>query len=441
MIRSLLSTCGALLLIAAQAHGQPRSAGPIVELRNAQWFDGRSFATGPRWMRDGRFIARPGQRADSVVDLRGRWMVPPYADAHTHGPDGARGMEEIRDMFLRLGVFYVQTLANSRTGAREIRARVNVPSSIDVQFANAAVTSTGGHPQQLYELLALYYRTVHETDAEKFAAFRSRLRDNDTYYRLDSLPQLPRILAEIARDSMPIVKVILVGSEEFDTKFRDSTFAGAYGLRPALLAPLVAGVQTLGKRVWAHVDTPHDFALAMRAGVDALAHVPGYGAAFETDAVARAMLLPDSLLRLARARPIPMTATLVLGALEAGTDTAKLRRFREVSVRNARALRAAGFTLLAGSDTYSSALHVRTDPQVTADELRLTPLERLRLLAVDTPRAIYPARRIAALRSGYEASALGLMCNPLRQVQCLTRIDQRLKQGSWLSVPADSTDR
>ncbi len=385
-------------------------------------------------MQDQRFVSRPS-RADSVIDVSGLWMVPPYADAHTHGPDGPWGFDGIRDMFLRLGVFYVQVLGNTRSGRIATRAQVNTPGSIDAVFADAPVTATGGHPQVLYESLGLY-RRFWQVDSERYAAARSRARDGDVYLRLDSMPQLAPIVARLERDTVPVLKVMLLESDAWQVRHRDSTQVGFYGMNPDLLPPLVAAAHARGRRVWAHVQTPYDLEIALRAGVDGFAHVPGYGAATSHDSVARALIIPDSTIRHAGRRKVLMTATLGLGVDGVGTDTANLRRFTDVSVRNAAALRRAGVVLLAGSDTYSNADIVRNDPATTAKHLHFTPLEYLRMLSVDTPLAIYPSRRIAQLRPTFEASALALECNPLRDVQCLGRIGRRLKQGEWLNLPA-----
>jgi imidazolonepropionase-like amidohydrolase len=424
------------LLTTATLHGQqPAPRDPIVALRNGQWFDGRQFSAGTRWMQSGRFVPRPAVSTDSVIDLAGGFVVPPFGDAHTHSPDGRWGFDGIRDMYLRLGVFYVQTLANSRAGRREIAAQVNIPASIDVAFANAAVTSTGGHPQVLYESLGLF-RRFWQTPAEQQQSARSLARDRDVYERLDSLPQLEAIVRRLTRDSVPVLKVMLLDSEQWEARHRDTTQAGFYGMNPSLLAPLVRAAHAAGRRVWAHVETPYDLALALRDGVDGFAHVPGYGAATATDAVAPTLVIPDSTIRLAGARRVPMTATLGLLAGNAATDTAQLRRFTDVTVRNARALRAAGVQLLAGSDTYSNADIIRNDPLATARFLDLTPLQLLQLWAVDTPRAIFPGRAIGSLAPGFEASALVLECDPIRDTTCLGRISRRLKQGQWLPAPA-----
>lgn len=433
--------CVALVLLAwvmrpivAAGQAVVRSTSPVVELRGARWFDGTTFVGGSRWMRDGQFVSRPTQPPDSVVDLRGRFMVPPYADAHTHSPDSGFGFEAIRDTYLRLGVFYVQPLTNSRAGRREIAARVNVPASVDVAYADGAVTSSGGHPQVLYESLGLY-RRFWQVDSERVAAARSLRRDGDVYHRLDSLPQLAAIVTRLARDTVPVLKVMLLDSERWTARHADSTQYGFYGMNPALLPALVDAAHGIGRRVWAHVETPYDMEIALRAGVDGFAHVPGYGAPMATDSVAQTMLLPDSTIELAGRRRVLMTATLVLSARQAGTDSAALRRLRDVTVRNAGALQRAGVTLLAGSDTYSDAGIIRDDPATTARLLGFSPLQELRLMAVTTPTAIFPTRRIGRLAPGYDASALALSCNPLQRRECLHAITMRLKQGAWLTVP------
>jgi imidazolonepropionase-like amidohydrolase len=439
MLHSWRRCTTAFLIVAASGCALPaqqpmQPSPPTVELRGAQWFNGRTFVATTRWMRAGMFIDRPTLRADSVVDLRGQWMIPPFGDAHTHSPDGEYGFDSIRDMYLRLGVFYVQTLANSRTGRAEVATRVNIPTSIDVAFANWAVTSTGGHPHVLYELLNLYRRPYSDDLSERLRAARSRARDGDTYVRLDSLPQLAPIIARMQRDTLPILKVMVLDAEHWAERHLDSMSVGHYGVNPALLPPLVDAAHALGRKVWAHVETPYDMALSLRAGVDAFAHVPGYGAANESDSIARTLLIPDSTIRLAGARHVLMTATLGIGASMVDADSTTRRRYREITVRNARALRRAGVTLLAGSDTYSSAEAVTGDPAATVRELGLSPLEFLRLWAVDTPTAIFPRRRIGRLSAGFEASALALSCNPLRDAACLSSISRRLKQGAWLTV-------
>jgi imidazolonepropionase-like amidohydrolase len=56
-------------------------------------------------------------------------------------------------------------------------------------------------------------------------------------------------------------------------------------------------------------------------------------------------------------------------------------------------------------------------------------LALLKLWAEDTPRSIFPQRRIGFLHEGYEASFLALEGNPLADWLNIRRITLRFKQG------------
>ncbi|HVT39774.1 MAG TPA: hypothetical protein VHE78_12055 [Gemmatimonadaceae bacterium] len=53
----------------------------------------------------------------------------------------------------------------------------------------------------------------------------------------------------------------------------------------------------------------------------------------------------------------------------------------------------------------------------------------LRLWSVDTPRAIFPGRRIASFEDGYEASFLALTGDPIADFGNARRITLRMKSG------------
>ncbi|MCU0617732.1 MAG: hypothetical protein MUD17_11720, partial [Gemmatimonadaceae bacterium] len=125
---------------------QSASSAVTVELRDAHWFDGTRFVRGSRYVRDAHFVPRPAQRVDSVVRLGGAYVVPPFGDAHTHSPATVGDYDAIRQTYVNAGVFYVQTLANPRAARRELLPKLGRATALDVVFADAAVTATGGHP-------------------------------------------------------------------------------------------------------------------------------------------------------------------------------------------------------------------------------------------------------------------------------------------------------
>jgi imidazolonepropionase-like amidohydrolase len=432
---------GAALLAIAAPHPisaqTPSPDSAVAEYRGARWFDGSRFVTGSRFVRAGRFVARPRRGADTVVSLAGRYVVPPYADAHTHSPDARYNIAAIRDMYLRAGVFYVQVLGNSRVGRREIAADINTPTSIDAVFADMPVTAAGGHPQMLYEGLGLF-RAFPSTDVQRVQAARSRAREGEAYLTLDSLAQLPAVVRRLRRDTVPLLKVMLLDTEHRRTMASDSLAAGSYGLDASVLRALVDSGHAMGRRVWAHVETAYDVQLAMDAGIDGLAHVPGYGVASAPDSTVSRYLLPDALARRVGRSRIPVVTTIGL-ATGASSDSASRRRIDAVFVENIRRLAKHGAQLLTGSDTYADADIIRRDAELLNDVLGGNGAALLRLRAVTTARAIFPQRRIGQLAPGFEASFLALTCNPLERRACHVEIGERVKQGVLLAPLAPAS--
>lgn len=406
----------------------------VIEYRGGEWFDGARFTRGSRWIRGGHFIAAPKRAADSVVSVEGLWLVPPYGDAHTHSPDAAYNVDAIRDMYLRVGVFYVQVLTNSRRGRLAIASKVNTAASIDAVYADGAVTSSGGHPNMLYEALGLY-RGVPNGVAQRVAAGRSRVREGDSYYTLDSLFELPALVQRLRADTVPILKFMLLDTEHRRTMADDTLMVGGYGLPKDVVRPLVDSAHAMGRRVWVHVETAADMQLALDAGVDGFAHVPGYGVARAADSVlARYRLGDDLVRRVAKAR-VPVVTTVGLARGGTSGDTAAQRRVTSVFEDNVRRLAKAGALLLTGSDTYSVDQIIADDASGLNEIVGGDAIALLRLRAVTTPHAIFPHRKIGALAPGFEGSFLALGCDPRADTHCLLDIRQRVKQGVTLLVP------
>lgn len=77
--------------------------------------------------------------------------------------------------------------------------------------------------------------------------------------------------------------------------------------------------------------------------------------------------------------------------------------------------------------------------ETSIDELRAIQRLRvfdnaalLRMLVETTPRAIFPSRQIGKLDEGYEANLLVLRGDPLRDLEYLSDIKLRMKQGRVL---------
>ena len=58
----------------------------------------------------------------------------------------------------------------------------------------------------------------------------------------------------------------------------------------------------------------------------------------------------------------------------------------------------------------------------------------------NSPKTIFPSRRIGQLEEGYEASFLVLNGNPLEDFVHVTDIRRRFKQGQWLDIAQPPPD-
>ncbi|TGE14095.1 amidohydrolase family protein [Hymenobacter elongatus] len=379
------------------------------ELRNGHWFDGQRFKDRTVFVRNGLFQRRRPLHVDTVVDLRGQWVVPPFAEAHNHMLDGTAGLPEMIRKYLADGVYYVQVLTNSRSGAEQARPFLNRPQSVDVAYAHGGLTSTLGHPFMAYEprAMGLYDPSQWATQQNRIA--RSRLRENDAYWFLDSLPAVAAKWPHIMAGRPDVLKIYLLHAREYDTRPRSGK-PGEQGLRPAVAAEIVRRAHAKGLRVYAHIETADDFRLGVQMGVDGFAHAPTYGGNLADTLVSGALTAAD--LRAAGRRGIVVTPTVWVGSTYfAPADSARLRAFRAFQGRQLRAMVRHGVRPLVGADWWGET---PVGEALAWEELGVFDHAMLlRLWSETTAQAIFPGRRIGRLVPGYEASLLGCTDNYL----------------------------
>ena len=83
---------------------------------NGQWFNGKKFERRAFYSVNGVLTQRKPKRVDEIVDLENGFVIPPFADAHTHNLDGNFNLDKLVNAYLGEGTFYVQVLGNSSTG-------------------------------------------------------------------------------------------------------------------------------------------------------------------------------------------------------------------------------------------------------------------------------------------------------------------------------------
>ena len=85
----LAGAAGALVgltLGPAAAAGRQPSSKPY-EFIDGRWFDGRKFRDGRFYSHGGVLTTKRPARVERVFDLAGRYVVPPFGEAHNHNLD------------------------------------------------------------------------------------------------------------------------------------------------------------------------------------------------------------------------------------------------------------------------------------------------------------------------------------------------------------------
>lgn len=399
------------------------------QLAGGWWFDGRAFARKTLYVVDGVFRKHRPAHVDTVLDLGNSYVVPPFGDAHTHAFDNPATIAETVAANLREGIFYALSLTNSIAGKRAVAASVNHPTAMDVGYADAGLTSTRGHPIMSAEMAANHWSW--DTLGEKWPLLlKSRKAEGDVYFVIDNMADLRRQWSLIVASRPDLIKIFLLDTERFAVLRADSNSLGSIGLDPALVAPIVALAHRDNLRVAAHIETAADFRLAVAAGVDIMAHLPGQAISTEADIPRYALTEADA--RLAAKRHVVVIPTAWLATQEriAHGDTAQVARTQRLQRQNLELLIRARVPLAIGSDLFVRA------PTEAAYLLGLGIFDNLSLLRMwsqTTARVIFPHRHIGDLKEGYEASFILLSCNPISDFACTSKITLRMKQGQVLT--------
>ena len=426
-----------ILLCAPLGRGVAQAPAPrTLELRGGWWLTDSGFVRRQLYLVDGHFAARRPAVVDSILELGDSFIVPPYGDAHTHRfTDPATVTADVAE-HVRGGVFYVFSLTGSASGRRELAGSVNGRTSIDVAYAET-LTSTRGHPTLSAEVAA------NRIPWDSLRAYwprllKSRKAEGDVYFLIDSLGDVRRKWERVLANEPDLIKIYLMDVEHLARQRADTTSIGQRGLDPSLVPAIVTRAHAAGLRVAAHVETAADFRVAVAAGVDVIAHLPGLSPRADEDPARYLITRADAAMAKRSGTTVIATAWLAerlaaakpwLTGAAAAPDTAQLQRARRIQRTSLAELKRAGVQVAIGSDLFGDAV---------TEALYLNGLgvfgtnESLAMLTRTTPQLMFPKRRIGKLEPGYEGSFLSLGCDPSKRLECIREIGLRIKQGMIL---------
>lgn len=382
-----------------------------MKLEGGHWFNGNTFEKRSVWLRDGLFhFEDPGVVMDTVLDLGDQYVIPPFAEAHNHNLESSYQLDKRIASYLDNGVFYVKLLSSIKKRISPLLKHYNKPDGLDVSMAHAPLTGTGGHPIPLRKryLKKGYFKGLFNSIQE--IEFHG-------YVNIDSLEDLEQKWDSIQSFSPDFIKLNLLYSEVYEERKNDTAYFGQKGLNPELIRPIVEKAHADSLRVSIHVETAHDFHVAVEAGVDEIAHLPEIKNG-------KPIALADVLLAKEKGIIVVTTVSLITKRRERPEYEDRLQNIRA----NLGLLRKAGVTLALGSDMYNDN---STGEFFMLRELNVfSNLELLKMWTENATATTFPRRRVGKLREGYEASFLVLRQNPLADSGSLPEsISLRVKQG------------
>ena len=408
-------------------HSLPRPLRPAdTKIEGAQVWNGRGFEPRTLWIRSGAFVD-DASGAAKVERLDGRFIVPAYANAHHHITGGT---PDASWSFVENGVFYVwnpNILASVVSDKdREFWAR---PDTYDVRLSMGGITEPGGHPEKLYvEILSRFvYRNIPK---DKFLT--------DAFHYGRSPAEIDQALSRLKGQGADFVKAYLLHSEEYAKRRDDPAYFGLKGLNPAHVAHLVASAHRRGLQVIFHIETAADFRVAVAAGADLLAHLPGYGPVNADENLDIYALRPEDAALAATAGVLVIPTYGVAAGrygdlLKKGTvSRAVIDRHFAAQARNIRTLVAAGVPVLTGTDgppaVFDELAHLHAIGGLTKAEA-LTAVFR-------TASWLFPERKLGCFDAGCAADFLVLNANPTQDLAALRAIEARYKHGRRLEAPS-----
>jgi hypothetical protein len=415
MTKSMKLTAAVALWFAAA--GTAAQAQPTIEFTGGRWFDGRAFESRTMYSVAGVLRTARPPAIDSSIDLAGGYVVPPFGEAHNHNVEASSRTDMTLARYVLEGIFYVLNPNNLPRSVVGLGERVNKPNVVDAIFAHGGLNVTGGHPWDLVQ------RNIGR------GTWRAEDAEGAFYHTIDDRAALDSKWPAILAGRPNLIKLYLLFSNEYERRRLDTTVRGMKGLNPSLVPEIVRRAHAAGIRVAAHIENTSDFQVAVGAGVDLIAHMPGYGWNGVGDSTQFTLSAADAAG--AARRGTAVITTLAFGQRATAPNRTPAQRSRDaLNAANLRVLKHASVKIGIGSDNYGATS--RSEAMYLSDLGVFTNLELLKMWSETTPQLIFPGRQFAALRDGFEASFVVLDSDPLQDFGAVQRLTRRIKQGHLL---------
>lgn len=408
-----------------------------VAYLNGNWWLQKKFVKKDVYVQNGKFTFTKPASLDTVINLSGKYCIPPFGDAHTHNLDATYNLNEMASEYLKEGTLYVQVLGNYGSGAVQVRKVLQKENKLEVTYANALLTATYGHGFYPYEPLAMGIYSPADQIKYKDSIMKSRLAENNAYIFLDSVADVDAKWPLILKYKPDHLKICLLDAVDYDAK-RKAEIPETYGLSPAVAKHIVEKAHAAGLRVFAHIETADDARLCAAIGIDALAHLPGYGWNGDNKDREKYCITKKDV-ALFKKKKLAVIPTMNLDYTGSYSADGKLtpnptqrKNTLQYEKKILKALYKAAVPIGIGGDYYGKTAMVEADSLYTNKIFDVKQL--LDIWCRQTPQLIFPGRKIGEVKEGFEASFLILKGNPLTDIGFLKLIEARIKNGQFLKL-------
>ncbi len=427
----LLLVFGLCFIVTTFSGAQPAAPkSQNYQLINGQWFDGKSFRKQEFYAVAGKFTKKKPAKIDEVLDLKNGFVIPPFADAHTHKLNSTPELAKDEASYLAEGTMYVMTLTNGANNSARNRLVLNKPDRIDVLYANGGITCTGQHPAFSFERDASGIAEWWLPENTKIIQANHK-EENNSYWFFDTIEDVDKKWNDYMSSHPDIVKIYLMDVKN-KSKSKES-------LSEEVAKYVIQKAHATGLRVAAHIETFDDLKLGVKIGVDVFAHMPHYNYFYNRTELAQPIFSAEEL-KIIRQRKIVLIPTLSLtedyaivrdasNNYHGKFDPVGFNEVLSFQKKTLTTLSQAGFTFAIGSDRDSVGVEMNYWVKNKVFDAAFT----LRTATVTTPQIMYPRRKIGALQEGYETSFLVLSGNPLESFENTKTIKLRIKQGVLLN--------
>lgn len=422
-----LAIAGAMLVTPAGAQDTPPLApalpviGPAPTLKIVgNWFDGRRFRPATWYSVGGKLTRRAPHHVDRTLDLRDKFLVPPFAEGHNHNLQNPWTAPGAVAAMRKLGVYYSVQLGADRQNFPQVLPTLNRPDSVDVTAAWMILSASDGHPLGI---------AINGAKAAGMDVTPDMIRDQ-FYVAVDNADQLAAKWSMVAETRTPLVKVILIDGQNYAANRAKPEKFGFNGIDPSLLPDIARRTHAMGARLVVHTDTAGDVALAA-PHADIIAHLPGYR--IDPPLTVADYRLSDATIKTLAKRKVVVIPTMAASGHYVKKHPDAAAALEANYADNMRRLKRAGVTMLTGSDVFDGTV---IDELVALQKTGVfSAAELLRMGTMTTPTVMFPNRRIGCFAEGCEASFVVLDRNPLTDWTAVTTGATGLKQGHVVPAP------